>query len=558
MRGGIRVIKVTGAPRVSYWELKTPNGNSLGFSPANTLGILTFDTSFSGPANLFPVTLRGSGYRDGVSVGTAQPGPLGSYSVTSPATLAGTINAASGSFTITSSGVPAPTVVTLSSNLAGTFSQATINLPIGSSTQTFTYTPTVAGNHVISFGSSIANPSPINYTAIAQPSPGSYSITPPAVLTGSTNAASGFFTINSSGVSTPTVVTLSSSLAGIFSQTTINLPIGSSTQFFTYTPTVAGNHVIFLDSSLADPSPINYTASPQLSGSYSITPPATLSGSINAASGSFTVNSSGVTTPTAVTLSSNLAGLFSQATINLPIGSSTQSFTYTPTVVGGHVISFSSALANPSPVNYTAIAPLSGSYSITPPAILSGSINVASGSFTINSSGVTTPTAVNLSSSLAGTFSQNVINLPIGTATQTFTYTPTVVGSHVIFLNSSLTNPSPINYTAISSPSGGTLILDTQFVTLAGTLAIPLGGSSNYIIRHVTATANGTISFTGTPTQDMRVEIWNRSNPGILVTVQTPPDGLALASLNTGLGESKLTLDYDLTSNTWYGVVTNG
>jgi hypothetical protein len=100
--------------------------------------------------------------------------------------------------------------------------------------------------------------------------------------------------------------------------------------------------------------------------------------------------------------------------------------------------------------------------------------------------------------------------------------------------------------------------LDTQFVTLAGALAIPVGGTSNYIIRHVTATANGTIGFTGTPTQDMRVEIWNRSAPGIIVTVQTPPDGLALATLNTGLGESKLTLDYDLTSNTWYGVITNG
>jgi hypothetical protein len=69
MQGGVRVIKVTGAPLVSYWELRTPSGNSLGFSPANTLGILTFATSFSGAARLFPATLRGSGYRDGFSVG---------------------------------------------------------------------------------------------------------------------------------------------------------------------------------------------------------------------------------------------------------------------------------------------------------------------------------------------------------------------------------------------------------------------------------------------------------------------------------------------------------
>jgi hypothetical protein len=70
MQGGVRVIKVTGAPRVSYWELRTTTGNFLGVSPANTLGVLTFDTPFSGAARLFPVTLRGSGYRDGISIGS--------------------------------------------------------------------------------------------------------------------------------------------------------------------------------------------------------------------------------------------------------------------------------------------------------------------------------------------------------------------------------------------------------------------------------------------------------------------------------------------------------
>jgi hypothetical protein len=65
---GVRVIKVTGAPRVSYWELRTPSGNFLGFSPSNTLGILTFDTPFSGAATLFPVTLRGTGYRNGIAI----------------------------------------------------------------------------------------------------------------------------------------------------------------------------------------------------------------------------------------------------------------------------------------------------------------------------------------------------------------------------------------------------------------------------------------------------------------------------------------------------------
>jgi hypothetical protein len=259
MQGDVRVIKVMGSPRVSYWELKTPNGNFLGVSPTNTLGVLTFDTSFSGQARLFPVTLGGSGYRDGILIAAASLGAIPSYSITSPATLSGLINNASSSFTINSSGITTPTSVTLSSNLAGTFSQAVINLPSGSSTQAFTYTPTAVGNHVISFSSSLTNPSPINYTAIASTSR-TYSVTPPATLSGDVDIASGPFTITSSGLTTPATVTLSSSLPGIFSQAVINLPIGSATRSFTYTPIEEGDHVISFSSSLTNPSPITYFA----------------------------------------------------------------------------------------------------------------------------------------------------------------------------------------------------------------------------------------------------------------------------------------------------------
>jgi hypothetical protein len=197
-------------------------------------------------------------------------------------------------------------------------------------------------------------------------------------------------------------------------------------------------------------------------------------------------------------------------------------------------------------------------YTVTPPSPLSGPINVASGLFTIASNGITSPTLVTVSSNMAGTFSQSVFTLPIGSASQTFTYTPTVSGSHVISFSSALINPSPITYTVGSPPSGGTLILDTQFITLTGVYTIPLGGTSNYIVRHVTATSNQTINFSGTPTQDMRVEIWSRSLPGVITVVETPPDGLQAEFLNAGIGNTKLTLDYDLGSDTWYGVTSNG
>jgi hypothetical protein len=167
MGQGVRIIKVTGAPRVSYWELRNTNGNFLGVSPANTLGILTFETSFSGAARLFPVTLRGSGYREGISVSAATGGGPsgGSYSVIPPAALFGYFDSTSDPFTVTSSGITTPTLVTLSSSLAGVFDPVDITLPIGSETQSFTYMPTVDGSHVLSFSSVLANPNPITYVA---------------------------------------------------------------------------------------------------------------------------------------------------------------------------------------------------------------------------------------------------------------------------------------------------------------------------------------------------------------------------------------------------------
>jgi hypothetical protein len=82
-----------------------------------------------------------------------------------------------------------------------------------------------------------------------------------------------------------------------------------------------------------------------------------LFGYFDSTSDQFTVTSSGITTPTLVTLSSSLAGVFDPIDITLPIGSFTQTFTYMPTVEGSHVISFSSVLVNPSPITYVATDP---------------------------------------------------------------------------------------------------------------------------------------------------------------------------------------------------------
>jgi hypothetical protein len=68
MGDGVRVLKVVDAPNVSYWELTDLARTVMATAP-NTIGAIAFETDHSGPGFLFPVTLRGAVYRNGIALG---------------------------------------------------------------------------------------------------------------------------------------------------------------------------------------------------------------------------------------------------------------------------------------------------------------------------------------------------------------------------------------------------------------------------------------------------------------------------------------------------------
>lgn len=71
MSNGARVFKVLDAHGVSYWELQDSDRNLVATAAHTIGGFVAFETDYSGTGILFPVTLKGTVYRNGVSIGPA-------------------------------------------------------------------------------------------------------------------------------------------------------------------------------------------------------------------------------------------------------------------------------------------------------------------------------------------------------------------------------------------------------------------------------------------------------------------------------------------------------
>lgn len=69
MVNGARVLKILGAPGTSYWDLKDSNGILVASAPNTIGGYIAFETDYSGAGTVFPVTLRGTVYWDGLALG---------------------------------------------------------------------------------------------------------------------------------------------------------------------------------------------------------------------------------------------------------------------------------------------------------------------------------------------------------------------------------------------------------------------------------------------------------------------------------------------------------
>lgn len=159
-------------------------------------------------------------------------------------------------------------------------------------------------------------------------------------------------------------------------------------------------------------------------------------GVVGVASSPFTVSVGGnIVDPITFTPSDGGAGgTFSPTSVVITSSTVAATFTYTPATATTIQISVTNdrGVSGASPVTLTAVDPIG--LTLTPPAVITGTVGVPSDLFQIDCTSVPSGTTiVTLSSSLPGSFSPASISLvgPSASSTASFIFTPSSAGSHV-------------------------------------------------------------------------------------------------------------------------------
>lgn len=212
-------------------------------------------------------------------------------------------------------------------------------------------------------------------------------------------------------------------------------------------------------------------------------------GLVGVASTNFTVVPNGLYTGTVTPSAGGGGGTFSPTTLTWTGDQAVKTFTYTPATVGVKTISItnSEGLTNPANVTYTVTAAAATGFTFTGPA--AGLVGVASTNFSVTPNGLFTGTVTPGSGGGGGSFTPTSLTWSGTNETKTFTYTPTTAGVKSISItnSASLTNPSPVTYTASSGAATGFLFTG------------PLSGPVNELSAPFTVTPNADYTGTVTP-----------------------------------------------------------
>src|SRR5213596_1677934 len=482
----------------------------------------------------------------------------------SPSTLdTGTATNCTATVTDTSSSPTTPTgSASFTTNSTGTFAPAsgTCTLVAGATADTATcslsYTPTVGGHHMItgSYGGDSTHSSsqrsfvlavtapPHSTTTTLTCSPGTVQVGTPSTCTATvtdidasptTPTGTVSFTTNSTGTFTPST---SCTLAA-------GPTAGTASCSVTYTPdaTAVGHHLITgsysgdsthtsssgsfnLDATSVPPPPPHSTST-----TVDCSPASVQAGSATSCTATVTDTSSSPTTPTGtVNFTTNSTGNFTPSPgCTLAPGATadtaTCTVTYTPTVVGHHLITGNYAgdsthdtSSGSFTLEVTSVPPHSTTTSVTclPGSVQAGTPTTCTATVTDTSaSGATTPTGtVSFTTNATGTFtpgnSCTLAEIITGTASCSVTYTPGVsaAGNHIITGN--YAGDSTHN-----SSSGSFTLAVTAAPRHATTTTVSCSPSPTQV--NSTASCTATVTDTNsTPTTPTGVVVFGTNSTG--------------------------------------------
>lgn len=347
-----------------------------------------------------------------------------------PVSVSGGINV-TGTVTLGAVAPATGAVVTLSDNIAATTLPASVTIPAGQTSKTFTIT--TAAITATQSGTVTATHAGVSKTAALSVTPAvplalsSLTLSPASTSGG--NTVTGTVTLNRAAPATGTVVTLSDNIAATTVPVNVTVPSGATSKTFNITTAVvAANQSGTVSAQLgAVIKTAALTVRPPALSSVTLNPASVVGG--NSVTG--TVNLDGVAPAggAVVTLSDALPATTTPASVTIPAGLKTQNFTIT--TAGVTVTQVGSVTASRNGVSKAAsltVRPVGvQSVTVSPNPVIGG--NAATGTVVLERAPAAN-TVVTLSDNLAATTIPASVTVTAGTTTKTFPVTTTAVATN--------------------------------------------------------------------------------------------------------------------------------
>ncbi len=343
-------------------------------------------------------------------------------------------SAVAGGSTVTATvslNAPAPTagaLVTLSDDLPATTLPASVTIPAGVKSKTFTFTTKVVTANQA--GTVKANYRGVEKSAALTLQPTALSsLTLSKSPIGGGGALTGTVTLNGPAPAGGAVVTLSDNIAATTLPASVTVPAGAKTKLFQITTVavtasqsgnVTGSYGGVSKSAALTVAPL---------GLESLTVnPASAAGGVNV-TGTVTLNAKAPAGGLLVTLSDNIAATTVPANVTVPAGATSKTFTITSALVAasqtGNVSAKYGAVTKTAALT---IRPAALSSITLDPASVAGG-NSVTGTVTLDGPAPAAGAAVTLSDNLAATTVPAKVTVPSGASSKTFTITTAVVSA---------------------------------------------------------------------------------------------------------------------------------
>ena len=490
------ITSTGGAAPVTLGVSGVTNTTGLTISGSGTGTISVSGTPTSSGTVTFTVTPTDT---VGASAGTIYSFTVSPAIVLSPGTLPDgqlalaynqTITGSGGNGTITLalSGVTNSTGLTISGSGTGTITLT--GTPTTSGTVSFTVTPTdsIGTGPAQTYSFAVASAVALTPTSLPDGEVGaaySQSITstggaPPVTLT-------------VSGVTNTTGLIISGSGTGTISLS--GIPTAAGTVTFTVTPTSAAGTTMGTNYTFTVGPAIVLSPTTLPGGEVGFAYNQSITGS--GGSGTITLNLSGVTNTTGLTISGSDTG--SIGIIGTPTSAGTVSFTVTPSdAIGtGTAKTYSFTIAPPVSLNPTTLPGAEEGLVYNKTITASG----GSGTISLALSGVTNTTGLTISGNGTGTISLS--GTPSAGGTVTFTVTPTDSFGTTSGSVYSFTVSPPVVLSPSTLPGGEVGVAYNQSITASGgaaSVTLAVSGVTNTTGLTISGNGTGTITLSGTPT----------------------------------------------------------